>query len=95
MFKRISDPAFDIDAPVLKDESVRDYQYYSFDARTPNDSGRTELQVHDTSRHFLPAEAFIEVEGEILKTDNTANEPMIELVLLIMVLWRYSKVPHI
>ncbi len=59
MFKRISDPAFDMDAPVLKDESVRDYQHYSYDARIPNQRGRIELQVQDTSRYFLPAEAFI------------------------------------
>ena len=71
MFKRISDPAFDMDAPVLKDESIHDYQYYSYDARIPNQRGRIELQVHDTSRYFLPSEAFIEIEGEILKTDNT------------------------
>ncbi len=71
MFKRISDPAFDMDAPVLEDESIHDYQYYSYDARIPNQRGRIELQVHDTSRYFLPSEAFIEVEGEILKTDNT------------------------
>ena len=72
MFKRVSDPAFDMDAPVLKDESVRDYQYYSYDARFPDQRGRIELQVQDTNRYFLPAEAFIEVKGEILNNVNPA-----------------------
>ncbi len=71
MFKRISDAVFDMDAPVLKDENIRDDQHYSYDARIPNKRGKIELQVHDTSRYFLPSEAFIEVEGEILKADNT------------------------
>jgi hypothetical protein len=62
-----------MDAPLLKDESVRDYQYYSYDARDPDQrGGRIELQVQDTSRYFLPAEAFIEVEGEILNNANPA-----------------------
>ncbi|KAK3601701.1 hypothetical protein CHS0354_016059 [Potamilus streckersoni] len=62
MFKRISDPACDMDAPIPKDESVRDYQYYSYDARTPNQRGRIELQVQDTSRYFLLSKAFLEIE---------------------------------
>ncbi len=50
---------------------MRDYQYYSYDARVPDERGRIELQVQDTSRSLLPAEAFIEVEGRLLKLDNT------------------------
>ncbi len=53
MFKRISEPAFDMDAPVLKDEYVRDYQNYSYDARIPDQRGRIELQVQDASRYFF------------------------------------------
>ncbi|KAK3591171.1 hypothetical protein CHS0354_029022 [Potamilus streckersoni] len=71
MFKRISDSAFDMDAPVLKDEYVRHFQYYSYDAQIPDHRGRIELPFHDTSRYFLPAEAFIEVEGEISRAGNT------------------------
>ena len=63
MFKRQSDPAFDIDAPVRKDDSVRDYQYYSYYATQPDLRARIELQVQDTSKYFLPYEAFIEIEG--------------------------------
>ena len=60
MFKQQSDPAFDIDAPVPKNDSVRDYQYYSYHATQSDLRARIELQVQDTSKYFLPCEAFIE-----------------------------------
>ncbi|KAL3864654.1 hypothetical protein ACJMK2_006318 [Sinanodonta woodiana] len=75
MFKRIVDPAFDIDAPVRKDDSVRDYQYYSYHAVQPNLRSRIELQVQDTSKYFLPCEAFIEVEGELVLATDTPAVP--------------------
>jgi hypothetical protein len=74
MFKRQVDPAFDVDAPVRKDDSVRDYQYYSYPAALPYSRGRIELQVQDTSKWFLPCEAFIEFEGEMV-TNDPANTP--------------------
>ena len=61
-FKRIADPAFDMAAPVNKDDSVRNYQYYSYSAIQPNLRSRIELQVQDSSRYYLPCEACIEVE---------------------------------
>ncbi len=73
-FKKIADPAFDMAAPVNKDDSVRDYQYYSYHAVQPNLRSRIELQVQDTSKYFLPCEAFIEVEGELV-TNVAANTP--------------------
>ena len=75
MFKRTADPAFDVDAPVSKDDSVRDYQYYSYHAIQPDLRSRIELQVHDTSKYFLPSEAFIEVEGEIVLFNDTPAVP--------------------
>ena len=74
MFKRRADPAFDMDAPVSKDDSVRDYQYYSYHAIQPNLRSRIELQVQDTSKYFLPCEAFIEIEGELV-TNVAADTP--------------------
>ena len=74
MFKRKVDPAFDMDAPVRKDDSVRDYQYYSYHAIQPNLRSRIELQVQDTSKYFLPCEAFNEVEGELV-TNVAADTP--------------------
>ena len=71
MFKRTADPAFDMDVPVGKDDSVRDYQYYSYHAIQPNLRSRIELQVQDTSKYFLPCEAFIEVEGELVTAADT------------------------
>ena len=59
MFKRTADPALDMDAPVRKDDSVRDYQFYSYYAVQPDIRSRIELQVHDTSKYFLPCETFI------------------------------------
>ena len=53
MFKRQADPAIDIEAPVPKDDSVRDYQYYSYHAIQPDLRSRIELQVQDTSRLML------------------------------------------
>ena len=59
MFKRISDQAFDMNAPILKNEPVGDYQYYSYDAHQPINV--VEQQIQNTSRYFSPAE----VEGNI------------------------------
>ena len=73
-FKKIADPAFDMAAPVNKDESIRNYQYYSYPAIQPNVRSRIELQVQDTSRYFLPCEAFIEIEGELV-TNVAADTP--------------------
>ncbi len=73
-FKKIADPAFDMAAPVNKDDSKINYQYYAYPAREPNQRGRVELQVQDTSRYFLPCEAFIEVEGELV-TNVAADTP--------------------
>jgi len=75
MFKRTADPAFDMDAPVRKDDSVRDYQFYSYYAVQPNIRSRIELQVHDTSKYFVPCEAFIEVEGELVQNTDTPAVP--------------------
>ena len=77
MFKRTADPAFDIDGPVRKIDSVRDYQYYSYHAIQPDLRSRIELQVHDTSKYILPCEAFIEIEGELV-TNVAANTPYAE-----------------
>ena len=74
MLKKTADPAFDIDAPVRKDDSVRDYQYYSYHAVRPNLRSQIELQVQDTSKYFLPCEAFIEIEGELV-TNVAADTP--------------------
>ena len=74
MFKRIVDPAFDMDAPVRKDDSLRDYQFYSYYAPQPNLRSRIDLQVQDTSKYFLPCEAFIEVIGELV-TNVAADTP--------------------
>ena len=74
MFKRTADPAFDMEAPVRKDDSVRDYQYYSYHAIQPNLRSRIELQVQDTSKYFLPCEAFIEIEGKLV-TNVAADTP--------------------
>ena len=72
-FKKIADPAFDMAAPVNKDDSKTNYQYYAYPAIQPNQrGGRIELQVQDTSRYFLPCEAFIEFEGELV-TNVAAN----------------------
>mgnify|MGYP007100245396 CR=1 FL=1 len=65
------DPAFDIDAPVLKDDSVRNYQYYAYPATDPDIRSRIDIQIQDTSKYFLPCSAYIEVEGELIQADNT------------------------
>jgi hypothetical protein len=74
MFKRTADPALDMEAPVRKDDSVRDYQYYSYHAIQPDLRSRIELQVQDTSKYFLPCEAFIEIEGKLV-TNVAADTP--------------------
>ena len=72
MFKDEIYDAFDVDAPVQRNNSVRDYLYFSYTAQNPNLQGRIELRFDDTSKYFLPCEAFIEVEGQLVKTDGTA-----------------------
>ncbi len=67
VFKKIIDTAFDMDAPVPKDDSVGNYQYFAYKAIDPNARGRIDLQVQDKSKYFLPCEAYIEDEGEIKK----------------------------
>ena len=81
MFKRTIDPAFDKEAPVRKDDSVRDYQYCAYYAIQPNLPSRIELQVHDTSRYFLPYEEFIEIEGELIQADGNpyANDAKVRV----------------
>ena len=74
MFKRISDPAIVLDAPVRNDESVCIYQCSSYDARQPNQSEGFEIQVQKTCIYFWLSEAFIEVEREIV-TNVVANTP--------------------
>jgi len=72
MFKDISNIALDMDAEVLRDRSLRNYQLYSYRLANPNERGRIELQVQDSSRYFLPHEGYIEVEGRITRAlDNT------------------------
>ena len=63
MFNDEIDDAFDVDAPVQRNNSVRDYQYFSYTAQDQNKSTRIELRFDDTSKYFLPCEAFNEVEG--------------------------------
>jgi len=63
MFKQEIDDAFDVDAPVRENDSIRDYQYFSYNAQDPNTRSRIELRFDDTSKYFLPCEAFIEIEG--------------------------------
>ena len=72
MFRDEVDDAFDVDAPVSRNNSVRDYQYFSYTHPTPNMPSRIELRFDDTSKYFLPCEAFIEIEGQLTKSDNTA-----------------------
>ena len=74
MFKRTADLSFDTDAPTRKDDSVRDYQYYSYHAAQPDLRSRIELHVQYTSKYFLPCEAFIEIEDELV-TNVEANTP--------------------
>ena len=70
MFRDEFDGAFDVDAPVQRNSSVRDYQYFSNTAQDPNTPSRIELIFDDTSKYFLPCEAFIEVEGRLVRKDN-------------------------
>ena len=59
-----------MDAAVPKNESFRDYQYYFYDARVIHARVRIELQVQDTSRYFLIAEAFIQITGTAYRIDD-------------------------
>ena len=52
MFIDENDDAFDIDAPVQINNSVRDYQYCSYTAQDPNLQGRIELRFDNTSKYF-------------------------------------------
>ncbi|KAL3874788.1 hypothetical protein ACJMK2_037757 [Sinanodonta woodiana] len=54
-------------------DHLGDYQMYSYDARVPNDPGRIELQVQDTSLYFLPHEGYIEVAGTIQRVNPAGN----------------------
>ena len=58
-----------------KDDSVRDYQYYSYHAIQPNLRSRIELQVQYNSIYILPCEAFIEIEGELVELADTPAVP--------------------
>ena len=55
--QKTADPAFDLDAPVRKDDYVRDYQYYFYHAIQSNLRSRIELQVQVNTfcrvRHLL------------------------------------------
>ena len=66
------DEAFAVDAKVRKNVSVKDYQYFSYSKSDPNLPGRLELRFDDTSKYYLPAEAFIEFEGQLTAADGTA-----------------------
>ncbi len=67
MFRYEIDDAFDISAPVLKNNSVKDYQYYSYVAQNPDiRGGRIELKFDDTSKYYLPCEAYLEVRGRLI-----------------------------
>ena len=58
-----------MDSPVRKDDYVRDYQFYLYEEIQSDLKSRIELQVEDTSKYFLPCEAFIEGEGERIQAD--------------------------
>ncbi|KAL3871355.1 hypothetical protein ACJMK2_039362 [Sinanodonta woodiana] len=73
MFEDIPDENLDIDSKVHRMRSRRDYQMYSYDARVPNESGRIDLQVQDTSLYFLPHEGYIEVAGTIQRVNPAGN----------------------
>ena len=71
------DDAFAIDAKVRRNDSVKDYQYFSYNASDPNTRTRIELRFDDTSKYFLPPEAFIEVEVQLIS--NVAYAPYANL----------------
>ena len=53
MFSDEIDDAFDVDAPVQRNNSVRDYQYFSYYVQNPNAPTRIELRFDDTSKYFF------------------------------------------
>ncbi|KAL3846564.1 hypothetical protein ACJMK2_017542 [Sinanodonta woodiana] len=65
--------SLDISARVYRDRSLKDYQMYSYDAKNPNEPGRIDLQVQDTSLYLLPHEGYIEVAGTIQRENPSGN----------------------
>ena len=50
MFKHEIGDALDVDDPVRINDSIRVYQYFSYNAHHPNTRSRIELRLDDTSK---------------------------------------------